>query len=64
MQIFTERGIQSGLSECSKRYAKCNNKYLDDYKPSDPTSYLMYFDINNYYGGIGRNIYFMGVSNS
>ncbi|CAH0555157.1 unnamed protein product [Brassicogethes aeneus] len=48
MFLFVEQGILGGLSQvCSKKRARANNKYVNNYDPSKPQTFLMYFDVNN-----------------
>ena len=48
--LFIEKGLRGGISMVSKRFAKANNKYLQDYDPEQPTSFIQYLDANNLYG--------------
>ncbi|KAL4105173.1 hypothetical protein QTP88_020445 [Uroleucon formosanum] len=51
--LIFESGIQclSGLSQCSQRYSKANNKYMGDkFKKKEESIFLQYLDANNLYG--------------
>lgn len=50
MYTMFEEGIRGGLSIAPGRYAKANNKYLEDYDDEEPTSYILYLDMTNLYG--------------
>ena len=48
--LFVEKGLRGGISYISKRYAKANNKYMNDYDSKKPSKFLTYLDMNHFYG--------------
>ena len=52
MLLFCERAIRGGLNGIGeKRYIKANNKYLDDFDEEKPSTYGLFLDVVNIYGG-------------
>ena len=40
MLLMFEKGIRGGIIQAVHRYAKSNNKYMDNYNPKAPSSYM------------------------
>ena len=45
-----DKGIRGGICCISRKFARTNNKYLEDYDTSMPSKYITYLDMNNLYG--------------
>ena len=45
--LFIEKWLGGGISDIAKRYAKANNKYINDHDPKKPSTFLSYLDTNN-----------------
>ena len=47
--LFIAKGLKGGISYIAKRYAKANKKYMNDYDPKKPSTFITYLDMNNLY---------------
>ena len=45
--FFTENGSRGGISYIAKRYAKANNKYINNYDPKKPSTFISYLGMDN-----------------
>ena len=48
--LMVEKGIRGGIYHSIYRYTKANNKYLKDYDKNKDSSYIQYFNVNNFCG--------------
>ena len=47
---MVEKGSREGICHAIHRYAKVNNKYMEEYDKNKESSYLKQCDVNNLYG--------------
>ena len=47
---MVEKGIRGGTCHAIHRYAKANNKYMNNYDKNKESSYIQYLNANNLYG--------------
>ena len=52
MLLMVEKGIRGGICYSIHRYAKANNKYMQNYNNNEELSYIQYLDANNLYGWV------------
>ena len=47
--LFIKKGLRRGISYTAKRYAKANNKFIRDYDPKKPSTFISCLDMNYLY---------------
>ena len=50
MLLMVEKGIRCGISHAIHRYARANNKYMNNYDKNKEPSFVQYLDANHLYG--------------
>ena len=50
MLFMVEKGIRGGICHVIHRYAKANDKYMNNYDKNKESSYIQYLDADNFYG--------------
>ena len=59
--LFIEKGLRGGIIYIAKRYSKANNKYLNEYDPKKPSTFISYLDMNNLYGwAVDKYLHYKG----
>ena len=49
---YLKKGLRGGISYIAKTCAKANNKYMNEYDPKQPSTFISYLDVNNLYGWV------------
>ena len=49
MLLMVEKSIRGGICHSTHRYAKANNKYMKGYDKKKESSYIQYWNVNNFY---------------
>ena len=47
---MVEKGIKGGICHSIYRYAKASKKWMKYYDENKESSYVKYWDVNNFYG--------------
>ena len=42
---MVEKGIRGGICHSTQRYAKANNKYMQNYNNNEESSYIQYLEL-------------------
>ena len=45
--LLIVKGLRGGIFCIAERYAKANNKYMNDYDPKKPSTFVSYLDMNS-----------------
>ena len=48
--LFIEKWLKGAISYIARRYAKANNKYMNEYDFKKQPTCITYLDVNNLYG--------------
>ena len=48
--LMVEKGTRGGICHATHRYAKANNKYMENYDKNNESSYIEHLDANNLHG--------------
>ena len=50
MILMNEKSIRGGICQAPHKYAKANNRYMENYDENIESSYIEYLNANNLYG--------------